>query len=66
MIYKLPNTRHLSHAFEELQGEANRLDVLNNGLKGLNNWLEEGVNKLVKELTNLIEDFENLDMIYSN
>jgi len=49
---------------EELHDESNRNVVINNQLKGLNNWLKNKVNQLEIELTNLKEDFENLDLMY--
>jgi len=36
----------LLHYFEELHSEANRVVVINNRLKGLNNWQENRVNQL--------------------
>jgi len=35
-------------------------------LKGLNNWLEDRVKALEKELKNSKTDFENLEMLYKN
>jgi len=32
---------HLLHDFEKLHNEANKIDVINNRLKGLNGWLEK-------------------------
>jgi len=49
---------------KELHNEANKIDIINYLLKGLNKWLENGVNQLETKLTNLKEDFENLDLIY--
>jgi len=54
------------HAFEELHNKANIIVVINNQLKGLNNWLENIVNQLEIKLHDLKEDFENLDLIYKN
>jgi len=34
------NYSQLLQAFKETHEEANRLDIMNNWLKGLNNWLE--------------------------
>ena len=53
-------------AFKEAHEEANKLALLNNRLKGLNNWLETRVKNLEKELDNSISDFETLDIIYKN
>jgi len=36
----------LLHDFKELHDEANKIVVINNRLKGLNNWLENKVNQL--------------------
>ena len=44
--------------------EANRLALSLNRLKGLNNWLENKVKDLEKELYNSKEDLENPDLIY--
>lgn len=52
------------HGFEELHDETNRHVVVNNWLKGLNKLLENKINLTGKELTDLKENFENLDMIY--
>jgi len=40
--------------------------VINNRLKGLNNWRENIVNQLETEIADLKVDFEHLDMIYNN
>jgi len=42
------------------------LALLNNRLKGLNNWLENRVKTLEEELENSKIDFENLEMHYKN
>jgi len=42
------------------------LALLNNRLKGLNNWLENRVKALEEELENSKTDFENLEMLYKN
>jgi len=39
---------------------------INNRLKGLNNWLENRVSQLEKEIVDLKTDFEHLEMIYNN
>jgi len=52
--------------FEEMHDESNMDIVINNRLKDLNNWLENRVNVLEKELADLKEDFENMDLIYRN
>jgi len=56
----------LLHDFEELHNEANKIFVLNNRLKGLNNWLENRVSQLEKEKVDLKCDVEHLEMIESN
>ena len=56
----------LLHDFEELHNEANKNSALNNRLKGLNNWLENRVSQLEKEIVDLKTDFEHLEMIYYN
>jgi len=38
----------------------------NNRLKGMNNWLENRVKTLEKEMNNSKTHFENLEMIYKN
>jgi len=58
------NYTRLLYAFKETHEEANRLTLLNNRLKGLNNWLENRVKALEEKLNNLINDFENLEVIY--
>jgi len=40
--------------------------LLNNRLKGLNNWLENRVKALERELENSKTDFENLEILYKN
>ena len=40
--------------------------LLNNRLKGLNNWLENKYKTLEEELEKSKVDFENLDLIYKN
>jgi len=42
------------------------LALLNNQLKGLNNWLKNRVKTLEEELANSKNDFENLELIYKN
>jgi len=44
----------------ETHEDANRLAILNNHLKGMNNWLENRVKALEEELENSKTDFENL------
>jgi len=58
------NYSQLLNVFEETHEEANRLALLNNQLKGLNNWLENKVKTLEEELNNSKKDFESLEMIY--
>ena len=60
------NYSQLLQAFKETHEEANRLALLNKRLKGLNNWLENRVRALEKELENSKTDFENLEMLYKN
>jgi len=60
------NYSQLLLAFKETHEEANRLEILNNRLKGLNNWLENRVKALEEELENSKTDFENLEMLYKN
>jgi len=36
----------LLHEFEGFHNEANKINVIKNRLKGLNNWLEDKVNQL--------------------
>jgi len=47
----------LLEAFKETHEEANKLALLNNRLKGLNNWLETRVKILEKEQDNSRDDF---------
>jgi len=42
------------------------LALLNNRLKGLNNWLENRVKALERELENSKTDIENLEILYKN
>jgi len=58
------NYSELLEAFNETREEAIRLALLNNRLKGLNNWLENRVKTLEEELNNSKKDFESLEMIY--
>jgi len=60
------NYSQLLDAFKETHEEANRLTLLNNHLKDMNNWLENRVKALEEELNNSKNDFENLEMIYKN
>jgi len=53
----------LLQAFQETHEEANRLALLNNRLKGMNNWLENRVKTLEEELENSKTDFE---ILYKN
>jgi len=62
----IENYNQLLDAFKETHEEANRLALLNNQLKGLNNWLENRVKTLEEELSHPKIDFENLEMIYQN
>ena len=60
------NYSQLLQAFKETHEKANRLALLNNRLKGLNNWLENRVKALEEELEDSKTDFENLEMLYKN
>jgi len=60
------NYSQLLDAFKETHEEANRLALLNNRLKGLNNWLENRVKTLEEELSHSKTYFETLEMIYQN
>jgi len=60
------NYSHLLQDFKETHEEANRLALLNNRLKGMNNWLENRVKALEEELENSKTNFENLEMLYKN
>jgi len=60
------NYSQLLRAFKEAHEEAYRLTLLNNRLKGLNNWLEKSVKALEEELENSKTDFEYLEMLYKN
>ena len=60
------NYSQLLQAFKEIHEEANRLALSNNRLKGLNNWLENRVKTLEKELEKSKNDFENLEMHCKN
>jgi len=60
------NYSQLLDAFKETHEEVNRLTLLNNRLKGMNNWLENRVKTLEEELNNSKNDFENLEVIYKN
>jgi len=51
----------LLQAFQETHEEANRFVLSNNGLKGLNNWLEKRVKTLEEELEKSKIDFEKLE-----
>ena len=56
------NYSQLLQAFKETHEEANRLTLLNNRLKELNNWFENRVKPLEEELENSKIDFENLEI----
>jgi len=56
------NYSQLLQGFKETHEQANRLALLNNRLKGLNNWLENRVKTFEGELENSKTDFENLEM----
>jgi len=56
----------LLQAFKETHKEANQLALLNNRLKGFNNWLENRVKTLEEELENSKTDLENLELHYKN
>ena len=60
------NYSQLLQAFQETHKEANRLTLLNNRLKGMNNWRENRVKSLEEELENSKTDFENLEILYKN
>jgi len=60
------NYSQLLDAFNETHKEANRLALLNKGLKGLYNLLENRVKILEEELNNSKTDFDNLEMICQN
>ena len=53
-------------AFNETYEEANKLALLNNRLKGLNNSLENRVKIFEEELNHSKTDFQSLEMIYKN
>jgi len=56
----IENYSQLLEAFKETHEEANRLALLNNRMKGLNNWLEKRVKALEEELEISKNDFENI------
>jgi len=60
------NYSQLLDAFNETNGEANRLALLNNRLKGLNNLFENRVKTLEEKMNHSKTDFESLEMIYKN
>jgi len=60
------NYSQLLQAFQETYEEVNGLALLNNRLKGMNNWLENRVKSLEEELENSKTDFENLEILYKN
>jgi len=60
------NYSHLFKAFKETHKEANRLALISNRLKDLNNWLEKRVKILEEELENSRNDFETLELNYKN
>jgi len=60
------NYSQLLEAFKETHEEANSVVLLNNQLKGLNNWLENRVKNLEEDLNHSKPDFETLEMIYQN
>jgi len=60
------NYYQLLEAFNETHEKDNSSALLNNRLKGLNNWLENRVKTLEEELEKSKVDFENLDLIYKN
>ena len=62
----IENYSQLLEAFKETHEEAYRLTLLNNQLKGLNNWLENIVKALEEDLGNSKNDFENLELIDKN
>jgi len=51
------NYSQLLEAFKETHEEANRLALLNNRMKGLNNWLENRVKTLEEEFNHSKNDF---------
>jgi len=58
------NYSSLLKAFLETHEEANKLDLSNNQLKGLKNWLEGRVKELEDELLKVKTDFDHIEMIY--
>jgi len=54
------NYSQILETFKETYEKANKLALLNNRLKGLNNWLENRVKALEEELENSNNDFKNL------
>jgi len=60
------NYSQLFEAFKETHEEANSLVLVNNRLKGLNNWLENRVKTLEEELENSKFYFENMELLYEN
>jgi len=60
------NYSQLLQAFKETLEEANRWALLNNRVKGLNNWLENSIKSLEKELEKSKPDLENLEMHCKN
>jgi len=62
--FNFENYIQLLDAFKETHEEANRLALLNNQLKELNNWMENKVKTLEEELSHSKTDF--LEMIYQN
>jgi len=60
------NYSQLLGAFKETHEKANWLALLNNRLKGLNNWLEIRLKTLEEKLNNSKTNFQNLEMIYKN
>jgi len=63
-LFKAIYSNKLLDAFKETHEKDNMLALLNNRLKGLNNWLENKVKSLEEELNNTKIDFENLEIFY--
>jgi len=57
------NVENYIEAFKKTHEEANRLDLINNRLKALNNWMENRVKTLEEELENSRNDFKTLELI---
>jgi len=60
------NYSTLLQAFFETHDETKRLALVNNGLKGLSNWLEKRDNSLEEEQETVKTNFEHLNMIFQS